>query len=100
VSTRWTTVVEMQGEGCAAGAVAPDAERVLASMRSGAATVRATVARLGTAAKVGVLTVKPFRPFSVADFVAALPPTVRAIARLDRAKDPGAIGSVESSLVT
>jgi pyruvate-ferredoxin/flavodoxin oxidoreductase len=39
-----------------------------------------------------VLTVKLFRPFSVADFVAALPPTVRAIAVLDRTKEPGAIG--------
>src|SRR6185503_15686998 len=71
---------------------APDAERVIVIMGSGASTVRATVARLGTAAKVGVLTVKLFRPFSVADFVAALPPTVRAIAVLDRTKEPGAIG--------
>ena len=71
---------------------APDAERVIVVMGSGAATVRATVARLGTAAKVGVLTVKLFRPFSVADFVAALPPSVRAIAVLDRTKEPGAIG--------
>jgi pyruvate-ferredoxin/flavodoxin oxidoreductase len=71
---------------------APDAERVIVIMGSGASTVRATVARLGTAAKVGVLTVKLFRPFSVADFAAALPPTVRAIAVLDRTKEPGAIG--------
>jgi pyruvate-ferredoxin/flavodoxin oxidoreductase len=71
---------------------APDAERVIVVMGSGAATVRATVARLGAAAKVGVLTVKLFRPFSVADFAAALPPTVRAIAVLDRTKEPGAIG--------
>ena len=39
-----------------------------------------------------MLTVKLYRPFSVADFVAALPPTVRAIAVLDRTKEPGAIG--------
>ena len=71
---------------------APDAERVIVVMGSGASTVRATVARLGLEAKVGVLTVKLFRPFSVADFVAALPPTVRAIAVLDRTKEPGAIG--------
>src|SRR5438445_487080 len=58
---------------------APDAERVIAVMESGAATVRATVARLGTAAEVGVLTAKLFRPFSVADFVAALPPTGRRV---------------------
>jgi pyruvate-ferredoxin/flavodoxin oxidoreductase len=71
---------------------APDAERVIVIMGSGASTVRATVARLGTTAKVGVLTVKLFRPFSVGDFFSALPPTVRAIAVLDRTKEPGAIG--------
>src|SRR5207253_7370884 len=65
---------------------------VIIILGSGSATVRATVARLGTAAKVGVLTVKLFRPFSIPDFVAALPPTVRAIAVLDRTKEPGAIG--------
>ena len=48
--------------------------------------------RSGARAKVGVLTVKLFRPFSVRDFVAALPATVRAIAVLDRTKEPGAIG--------
>jgi pyruvate-ferredoxin/flavodoxin oxidoreductase len=71
---------------------APDADRVIVIMGSGAETVQSTVAALGTAAKVGVLKVKLFRPFSVADFAAALPPTVRAIAVLDRTKEPGAIG--------
>jgi pyruvate-ferredoxin/flavodoxin oxidoreductase len=71
---------------------APDADRVIVIMGSGAETVRATVAALGPAAKVGVVTVKLYRPFSVADFAAALPPTVRAIAVLDRTKEPGAIG--------
>jgi len=71
---------------------APDAERVIVIMGSGADTVRTTVAALGPAAKVGVVTVKLYRPFSVADFIAALPPTVRAIAVLDRTKEPGAIG--------
>jgi pyruvate-ferredoxin/flavodoxin oxidoreductase len=71
---------------------APDAERVIVVMGSASATVRATVAKLGPAAKVGVLTVKLFRPFSVADFIGALPPTVRAVAVLDRTKEPGAIG--------
>jgi pyruvate-ferredoxin/flavodoxin oxidoreductase len=71
---------------------ARDAERVIVIMGSGAETVRATVAALGTAAKVGVVTVKLYRPFSVADFVAVLPSTVRAIGVLDRTKEPGAIG--------
>ncbi len=33
-----------------------------------------------------------YRPFSVPDFINALPPTVRSIAVLDRTKEPGAIG--------
>ena len=71
---------------------APDAERVIVIMGSGAETVRATVDALGAAARVGVLTVKLFRPFSAADFAAALPSTARAIAVLDRTKEPGALG--------
>jgi len=61
-------------------------------MGSGAETVAATVDALGSSARVGVLTVKLYRPFSVDHFLAALPPTVRAIAVLDRTKEPGAIG--------
>jgi pyruvate-ferredoxin/flavodoxin oxidoreductase len=71
---------------------APDAERVIVIMGSGADTVQATVSALGATAKVGVVTVKLFRPFSVADFAAALPTTVKSIAVLDRTKEPGAIG--------
>jgi len=70
----------------------PDAERVIVIMGSGAETVEATCDALGRGEKVGVLTVKLFRPFSIIDFVAALPPTVRSIAVLDRTKEPGAIG--------
>ena len=36
--------------------------------------------------------VRLYRPFSLKDFVAALPPSVRAIAVLDRTKEPGALG--------
>jgi pyruvate-ferredoxin/flavodoxin oxidoreductase len=71
---------------------APDAERVIVVMGSASATVRAAVQKLGPGEKVGVVTVKLFRPFSVADFVGELPATVRAIAVLDRTKEPGAIG--------
>jgi pyruvate-ferredoxin/flavodoxin oxidoreductase len=71
---------------------APDAERVIVVMGSGAETVRATIDALGPSAKLGVVTVKLYRPFSVPDFLAALPPTVRRIAVLDRTKEPGAIG--------
>jgi pyruvate-ferredoxin/flavodoxin oxidoreductase len=71
---------------------APDAERVIVIMGSGSETVAATAEALGAGARVGVLTVKLFRPFSASDFIAALPATVRAIAVMDRTKEPGAIG--------
>jgi pyruvate-ferredoxin/flavodoxin oxidoreductase len=41
---------------------------------------------------VGVLKVRLYRPFSVPDFTAALPASVRSIAVLDRTKEPGAVG--------
>src|SRR5436190_13321445 len=71
---------------------APDAERVIVIMGSGAETVRATIDALDPSAKLGVVTVKLYRPFSVPDFIAALPTTVRGLAVLDRTKEPGAIG--------
>ena len=70
----------------------PDAQAVMVIMGSGAETAAATVAALGGAARVGVLTVKLYRPFSVDHFLAALPATVRSVAVLDRTKEPGAIG--------
>jgi pyruvate-ferredoxin/flavodoxin oxidoreductase len=47
---------------------------------------------LASGEKVGALKVRLYRPFSAGDFIAALPPTVKAIAVLDRTKEPGAIG--------
>jgi pyruvate-ferredoxin/flavodoxin oxidoreductase len=71
----------------------PQAERVLVLMGSGAETAHETVDWLtARGEKVGLLKVRLFRPFSIEDFVAALPPTARAIAVLDRTKEPGAIG--------
>jgi pyruvate-ferredoxin/flavodoxin oxidoreductase len=71
----------------------PEAERVVVVMGSAAETVHETVDRLAAAGeKVGVLTVRLFRPFSTEAFAAALPRTVRAVAVLDRTKEPGAIG--------
>ncbi|PKU23083.1 pyruvate:ferredoxin (flavodoxin) oxidoreductase [Telmatospirillum siberiense] len=72
---------------------AADADRVLILMGSGAETARATAAALCAAGeKVGVLQVRLYRPFSVSHFLAALPASVRAIAVLDRTKEPGALG--------
>ncbi|MCP4381326.1 MAG: pyruvate:ferredoxin (flavodoxin) oxidoreductase [Hyphomicrobiales bacterium] len=71
----------------------PDAERVVISMGSGSEVVRETALALADRGeKVGALQVLLYRPFSVADFLAALPRSVRAIAVLDRCKEPGATG--------
>ena len=72
----------------------PAAERVIIIMGSGAETARETALYLEShqGERVGVVTVHLYRPFSIADFVTALPETVRAIAVLDRTKEPGAVG--------
>ncbi len=72
---------------------APDAERVIVMMGSGAETVQETVEYLtGKGEKVGLVKVRLYRPFAVDHFAAALPRTVKSIAVLDRTKEPGAIG--------
>src|SRR5512139_2661212 len=72
---------------------APDAERVIVIMGSGAEATQETVEYLNARGeKVGVLKVRLFRPFSGADMVRALPATTRTIAVLDRTKEPGASG--------
>jgi pyruvate-ferredoxin/flavodoxin oxidoreductase len=68
----------------------PEAERVVVVMGSAAETLRATAAHLNAqGARVGVLQVLLYRPWSATDFLGALPPTVRRIAVLDRTKEPG-----------
>jgi pyruvate-ferredoxin/flavodoxin oxidoreductase len=72
---------------------APDAERVVVLMGSGVGAVRETVdALVADGEKVGVLEVHLYRPFAAAAFVSSLPATVRAVAVLDRTKEPGAPG--------
>jgi pyruvate-ferredoxin/flavodoxin oxidoreductase len=71
----------------------PQAERVIVMMGSGAEVAHETVEHLvSRGEKVGVLKVRLFRPFSIRHFAQALPATVRAIAVLDRCKEPGSIG--------
>ena len=70
----------------------PEAEEVVVIMGSGAETVEKTCAKLNEMGrKVGVLKLRLFRPFPIDAFVAALPPSVRSIAVLDRCKEPGAV---------
>ncbi len=71
----------------------PRAERVIVIMGSGAETAHETVdwlARRGE--RVGLVKVRLYRPFASDAFVQALPPTVRAVAVMDRTKEPGATG--------
>ncbi|MBM3542372.1 MAG: pyruvate:ferredoxin (flavodoxin) oxidoreductase, partial [Alphaproteobacteria bacterium] len=70
----------------------PQAERVVVAMGSGAETIAETVRALNARGeKVGLIKVRLYRPFPVADFAAALPPSVRRLAVLDRTKEPGAV---------
>jgi pyruvate-ferredoxin/flavodoxin oxidoreductase len=71
----------------------PEAERVLVAMGSGADCIQATAEHLADwGERVGALKLRLFRPFDAEALLAALPPSVRAIAVLDRCKEPGAIG--------
>ena len=71
----------------------PQAERVLVVMGSGAGAIAETVEELvSRGEKVGVVTVRLYRPFPTEAFLAALPDTVRTIGVLDRTKEPGAVG--------
>ena len=72
---------------------APDAERVIVLMGSGAETARETATVLAAQGeKIGVVAVRLYRPFAAQTFVQALPATVKVIAVLDRTKEPGATG--------
>jgi pyruvate-ferredoxin/flavodoxin oxidoreductase len=72
---------------------APDAEKIIVIMGSGAETVHETVEYLvSKGQKVGVLKVRLFRPFSNRHFMAAIPKTVKKMAVLDRTKEPGSLG--------
>ena len=72
---------------------APDAERVIVLMGSGAeAAEEAVDLMVKQGEKVGMVKVRLFRPFDSSAFLKALPSTVKAISVLDRTKEPGALG--------
>ena len=72
---------------------APDAERVMILMGSGAEAVEETLDYLMRQGEsVGLLKVRLFRPFSAAHFLNALPASCKKIAVLDRTKEPGSDG--------
>jgi pyruvate-ferredoxin/flavodoxin oxidoreductase len=72
---------------------APDAERIIIMMGSGAETANETLDYLNKGnAKVGLLKVRLYRPFSVQALLEALPATTEKIAVLDRTKEAGSAG--------
>jgi pyruvate-ferredoxin/flavodoxin oxidoreductase len=72
---------------------APDAERIVIMMGSGAEVAQEAVeALVARGEKAGLLKVRLYRPFSLEHFAAALPASVTSIAVLDRTKEPGAVG--------
>ena len=72
---------------------APDAETVMILMASGAEAAHETVEFMTErGAKVGIVKVHLYRPFSVGHFLNALPATTKQIVVMDRCKESGAIG--------
>jgi len=72
---------------------APDAERVIVIMGSGAEAAHEAIEYLNAKGeKLGLIKVRLYRPFSVERFVSALPKTARILGVLDRTKEPGAVG--------
>jgi pyruvate-ferredoxin/flavodoxin oxidoreductase len=72
---------------------AADAEHVVVLMGSGVETARETIEYLNRrGAKLGVVQVHLFRPFSASHLLDAVPRSVKAVAVLDRTKEPGASG--------
>lgn len=72
---------------------APDAEKIIIIMCSGADTTDETVQYLTSKGeKVGVLKIRLYRPFSIKHFMDAIPQSVKKIAVLDRTKESGSVG--------
>ena len=72
---------------------APDAERVIVVMGSGAEVAEEAVDLLNKQGeKLGMVKVRLYRPFDASAFLKALPSTVKSIAVLDRTKEPGSLG--------
>lgn len=69
----------------------PEADRVILAMGSACETISEVVDDLcKKGERVGLVRVRLFRPFSAPALFAALPPSTRHLAVLDRTKEPGA----------
>ncbi len=71
----------------------PDAENVIIAMGSGCETIEETINLLNKqGAKLGLIKVRLYRPFSIKHFMGAIPATCKKLAVLDRTKEPGSLG--------
>jgi len=71
----------------------PNADRLIVMMGAGSKTTEEVVEYLNSKGeKVGLLTVRLFRPFSAEHFYNLIPKSVKKIAVLDRTKEPGSYG--------
>ncbi|MGV8168503.1 MAG: pyruvate:ferredoxin (flavodoxin) oxidoreductase [Candidatus Nanoarchaeia archaeon] len=73
---------------------AKDADKLIIAMGSATRTIQETIEYLNKKekTKLGLLRIHLYRPFSVRDFIEAIPATVKKIAVLDRTKESGSIG--------
>ncbi|MBE6759795.1 MAG: pyruvate:ferredoxin (flavodoxin) oxidoreductase, partial [Ruminococcaceae bacterium] len=72
---------------------APDADKVIIAMGSVCDTIEETIDYLlAKGEKVGLIKVRLYRPFSADRLIEAIPASAKAIAVLDRTKEPGALG--------
>jgi pyruvate-ferredoxin/flavodoxin oxidoreductase len=72
---------------------APDAETVMVIMGSGVGAAREAVTKMVDAGeKVGMVTVRLYRPFDTAAFAGSIPETAHQVVAMDRTKEPGSVG--------
>ena len=72
---------------------APDAERVVVAMGSVCEALEEVVDYLNARGeKTGMVKIHLYRPFSLKDFIAALPESCKILTTLDRTKEPGSLG--------
>ena len=70
-----------------------DAENIIIAMGSSIETIEETINHLNDrGAKLGLIKIRLYRPFSVNAFIDSIPASVKKIAVLDRTKEPGSIG--------
>ncbi len=71
----------------------PMAERIIVAIGSGTKAIMQAVDSLRKQGeKVGMISIRLYRPFPIEHFIKILPPSTLSIAVLDRTKEPGSLG--------